>query len=88
VIPWQTFVDKGPAGLIVVFFLLVFFGLLVPRRTLRDRDDALARERARADNLAEGLKSLLVYAETADRLLQELHRRLVTHEDDAKRGGP
>lgn len=73
-IPWQVLADRGGWALSGVFFLLVFFGLLVPRRTIRDRDEALAKERQRNDNLAEGLKALLTYAEAADRILQAWYR--------------
>jgi len=88
VILWQTVIDKGPVALNGIFLLLVFVGLLVPRRTVRDRDVALAKERERNDNLTESLKSLLVYAEAADKILQELSRRIDGHDDRTKRGAP
>jgi hypothetical protein len=74
-IPWSAIFDRGGWALAGVAFMLVFFGLLVPRRVLKERDDALAKERQRSDNLAESIKSLLAYAEAADKILSELNRR-------------
>ncbi len=87
-IPWAVVEDRGGWALCGVFFLLVFFGLLVPRRTLHDRDAALAKERERNDNLSEGLKALLVYAVAADRILQALSQRIDGSSDDAPKRGP
>ncbi len=85
-IPWQVVFDRGGWAIVGVVALMVFFGLLVPRGTLRDRDEALAKERARNDKLAEGLTSLLSYAEAADRILQAIHRGYT--ERDRDRGSP
>jgi hypothetical protein len=90
-IPWQVVEDRGGWALCAVFMLLVFFGLLVPRRTMRDRDEALAKERQRNDNLAESLKSLLTYAEAADKILRALYTRYQRNEErdeDSLTGGP
>lgn len=88
-IPWQVVFDRGGWALAGVGFLMVFFGLLVPRRTVKDRDEALATERARNDNLAEGLKSLLTYAETSDRILRAWYGTYQARDsEDAKKGPP
>lgn len=85
IIPWSVVFDRGGWALAGVAFLLVFFGLLVPRRVIRDRDSALAKERERNDNLADSIKSLLAYAETADKVLQALSQRVrASDHDDGK----
>jgi hypothetical protein len=82
VIPWSAVFDRGGWALAGVAFMLVFFGLLVPRSLVRDRDDALSKERARNDNLADSIKSLLAYAEIADKRLQTLNQRWMKDGND------
>lgn len=79
---WQVIADRGGWALAGLSFLLVFFGLLVPRRTMRDRDAALAHERSRNDNLVETIRSLLAYAKSADEVLQVLRRRAERDEEE------
>jgi hypothetical protein len=87
VIPWSAVFDRGGWALAGVAFMLVFFGLLVPRSMIRDRDEALAKERQRNDNLADSIKILLTYAETADKILSALnHRRQIREADDSSGG--
>lgn len=88
-IPWSVVFDRGGWALAGVAFMLVFFGLLVPRSTVKERDEALAKERQRNDNLAESVKNLLTYAEATNRILDELNRRRLpreAHRDDDDRG--
>lgn len=82
-IPWSAVFDRGGWALAGVAFMLVFFGLLVPRRTVKERDEALAKERQRNDNLAESIKSLLTYAEAANHILEELHTRRLRRRDES-----
>jgi len=75
VIPWSVLADNSGWALVGVFVLCVFFGLLVPRRTIKDYERALERERARNDLVADTVSKLLVYAETSDRILRAWYRR-------------
>ncbi len=69
--------------------MLVFFGLLVPRSIVKERDEALAKERQRNDNLVDSIKSLLAYAEATNKILEQLNRRRKLHDvrdDDLNTG--
>lgn len=74
-IPWSALTDRGGWALVGVFVLCVFFGLLVPRRTIKDYERALERERARNDLVADTVAKLLIYAETSDKILRAWYRR-------------
>lgn len=85
-IPWSAIFDRGGWALAGVAFMLVFFGLLVPRSIVKERDAALAKERQRNDNLADAIKNLLTYAEAANRILEALNRRRTDRRDDDEIG--
>ena len=59
VIPWEVVFDRGGWALAGVCVLCVIFGLLVPRRTIRDYQQTLERERARNDLVADVMIRML-----------------------------
>lgn len=44
-IPWAELESVGPWGLVTMFVILVFFGFLVPGKTVREWKDLYFRER-------------------------------------------
>lgn len=57
-LPWADLATIGPWGVVTLFFLLVFFGILVPGRREKEWKDLYLAERASREDM-QGLMGLL-----------------------------